>query len=183
MKKVLAPLLLILICNQCSFTHKSQEEVVAEKEEVNKTTTVDLLYKYSSKFKLKNHPKFLVVNFIEYYCAPCFAEVPFLNKIEKENQNKNIQFVSFYKDDFTKLNNNLNKIGGFNFDLFQTSSDKLRENLCEKYSSSKNETIRECYLPSTFVINIETDKIVYRQLQTFSDEDKIKFQNFINGIK
>jgi thiol-disulfide isomerase/thioredoxin len=118
---------------------------------------------YAPEYDYKNiGKKYVVVNFIEYYCLPCFEELPILEDIKTKTNNSDTEYLAFYTEEYEKLSNKL-KDKNFSYRL-EKANDDLRNSLCNIYREQKDKFVEECYLPSTFLIDVKSGKILYAAL-------------------
>jgi thiol-disulfide isomerase/thioredoxin len=102
--------------------------------------------------------KVIVLNFWFTKCAPCIAEMPFLNKVVSEYKNEKILFLSIANEDSATLEKFL-KTKKFDFEVVPNGSSILTQTL--KLFSA---------WPTTIIVDTK-GKIRFIKMGGFEDED------------
>src|SRR5271157_1487171 len=73
--------------------------------------------------------KVIVLNFWFATCAPCVAEIPALNKLEKEYRDSNVVFIAFSTDDSLTIRKFLHN-KDFTYDIVSSTLETLTFKFC-----------------------------------------------------
>jgi alkyl hydroperoxide reductase subunit AhpC len=129
------------------------------------------------KFKLSDHKgKVVVLNFASKNCGYCSQEIPDLNRIHKDAQLENFEFISLYLDSDTALSNHFcknddgeeyqlikkfNKVKDVDFKIIPNAHDIIFKYKIEMYPTNliidKDGIIRKVILYQTDVFEMDLD--------------------------
>lgn len=98
-------------------------------EWLNNKLPLDTLISYQGDtLVLFSSDKHYVISFLYSYCAPCIAEISWLNKLKQDYSDKNIEFIAISFDSNKEINQLL-KAHPFDFKLYHLSMDVIDQKM------------------------------------------------------